>query len=91
MSGNTTKQVRDIVKSQYEYWNTFNDLRKDKKSRRLKFMRNGYFFDQKDYDRWDANIRRAMENEGIQFSDAGFRMGQSYRGNYMYYQVVLPA
>jgi ribulose bisphosphate carboxylase small subunit len=36
-----TKQVRAIIKKHYEYWSTFNDARADKKTSRIKCMRNG--------------------------------------------------
>lgn len=85
-----TKQVRAIIKKHYDYWSTFNDLRADKKTRRIKCMRNGYDFGQQ-YDAWAAAIQADLDAAGITYSEAGFYYGDCWRGGYTYFSVVLPA
>jgi hypothetical protein len=92
MSNATVKQVREIIKSQYNYWTTYNDLRKDKKTRRIKCMINGYIYSPEEYEKWDTEIKRQMDEAGIAYKEAGFKDGyMDYRGAYVYYSVVLDA
>jgi hypothetical protein len=91
MSRETTKQVRQIVGKYYEAYQTFNDLRKDKKTRRIKFMRNGFRFEDSEYKAWAAAIKKDLDEAGIWYRDAGFDIGESWRGDYVYYSIVIEA
>lgn len=91
MSRANTKAVRKIVQSQFDSWVSYNDIRKDKKTRRIKFMRNGYVFTPEEYKAWAAEISRQLVEAGIWHRDAGFKQGECWRGEYVYYSVVVEA
>lgn len=84
--------VRTIVGQHYHYWFKFNDIRKDRKSRRLKFMRNGSIDTPRQYRSMSKKIIHALNEAGIKFIDAGFKSGTSeqFRDDYVYFYVVLP-
>lgn len=91
MSKAVTKQVREIVKKHYDFWVSYNDIRKNKKTRRIKFMRNGYHFTADAYKGMAASIKADLDAAGIKYKDEGFKAGECYRGDYVYYSLVLPA
>ncbi len=91
MSRATTKAVRQIVAKHYPAWATFNDIRKDKKTRRIKFMRNGFVEAPEFYKAAAAAIKADLVAAGIWHRDEGFKQGNCYRGDYVYYSVVLEA
>jgi len=91
MSKAITKQVREIVKKHYDFWVSYNDIRKDKKTRRIKFMQNGYHHPAEVYKQTAAAIKADLDAAGIKYKDEGFKAGECHRGDYVYYSVVLPA
>lgn len=91
MSRETTKQVREIISKHYPYVFTYNDIRKDKKTRRIKCMINGYMFSTAEYKAMAAGIKADLDAAGIKYRDEGFKAGESYRGDYVYYSVVVEA
>ena len=91
MSRTNSAAVNKIVKSQFDYWANFSDVRKDKKHRRLKFMRNGFVFTPEEYKGWAAEIKRQLVEAGIWHRDEGFKQGVGWRGPYVYYSVVVEA
>ncbi len=91
MSRATTAKVREIVRKYYPELATFNDLRKDKKTRRIKFMRNGYIETPELYKMAASAIKNELVAAGIWHRDEGFKEGECYRGSYVYYSVVIEA
>lgn len=91
MSRANTKQVRQIVAKYYNAYVSYNDIRKDKKTRRIKFMRNGFIHDPEEYKTWAEGIRKDLIAAGIWHRDEGFKEGWCYRGSYVYYSVVVEA
>ncbi len=91
MSKAITKQVREIVKKHYDYWATYNDIRADKKTRRIKCMRNGFVDTPEFYKTTAAKIKADLDAAGIKYREEGFKSGESWRGDYVYYSLVLPA
>lgn len=91
MSKETTKKVREIVKKHYDFWASYNDIRKDKKTRRIKCMQNGYHHPAEYYKAAAAAIKADLDAAGIKYRDEGFKSGVCWRGDYVYYSLVLPA
>ena len=92
MSRATTKQVRAIIAKHYPNWlATYNDIRKNKKTRRIKCMRNGYRETPEFYKNAAAAIRADLKAAGIWNRDDGFKTGETWRGDYVYYSVVVEA
>jgi hypothetical protein len=84
MSRKATAQVRNTVAKYYPYTMSFNDLRKNK-TRRLKFIH--LFEFSGNLEQIDQKIKRELDKAGIDYSDAGFKVGR--RLPYTYYSVVL--
>ena len=74
------KQIRAIVKGEYEYFHTYNDPIKG--GRRIKFMTNGYMRPDDEL----ADIAKAIVYKlklfGIQFKSAEWETLESWRGPY---------
>lgn len=67
----TASQVARIVKqSGFDVWFWYND--RNKRSRRLKFMRNGYEYTKAEYRKWDHKIKRDLAKANITVLTAGF-------------------
>ena len=86
----TLKRVRTAVFHHYDYWHYFNDIRSNKRTRRLKFMKNGVIFAPERYKSMAARIKTELSLEGIKVIDAGFKSGYGAFGEYVYFYVVLP-
>ena len=84
------KQIRAIVKKHYNYRMSYNDLRKDRKTRRLKFASGEYFETPKFCENATKAIIADLDAAGIEYISAGFKLGDSDRGDYMYFAVELP-
>ena len=91
MSRATTKQVRQIVGKFYTAYASYNDIRKNKQTRRIKFTRNGFIFTPEEYKTWAAGIKKELVAAGIWHRDEGFKEGECWRGSYVYYSVVVEA
>ncbi len=91
MSRETTKQVREIISKHYPYVFTYNDIHKDKKTRRIKCMINGYKFPAAEYKAMAAGIKADLDAAGIKYREEGFKASESYHGDYVYYSVVVEA
>lgn len=81
----TVKQIRQIIKSEYDYWATFND--KLKSGRKIKCMKNGYIPPQKELDTIDRAINKKLTKAGITVKSAGWEGCLSYWGGYVAYIV----
>lgn len=91
MSRANTKLVRQIVAKYYTAYASYNDVRKDKKTRRIKFMRTGFKHHVDEYKAWAAGIKKDLVAAGIWHRDEGFKESYCNRGEYVYYSVVIEA
>ena len=88
MSRQNTKLVKEIIETHFSGF-VFNDVHKDKKTRRIKVMQNGFQYQDDEYKQWDDAIQQELKSNGIWYTDAGFKHGESWRGDYIYYSVVI--
>jgi hypothetical protein len=88
MSRQNTKLVKEIIEKHFSGF-VFNDVHKDKKTRRIKVMKNGFKYQEDEYKQWDDAIQQELKSSGVWYTDAGFKRGESWRGDYIYYSVVI--
>lgn len=82
------KQIRQAVKAGgYDYSYTYND--KNKTTRRIKCMQNGYNHGAAKYAKMDRAIKKQIEKCGIKIERAGFDLCTTWRGDYYAYVVVI--
>lgn len=74
------KQIREIVKSEYEYWATYNDPLKA--GRKIKFCRNGYRLFSAEKNAIKTSVEKKLKKAGITVKQADWEVCQSYRGAY---------
>lgn len=83
------KQIREIIKKHYDYWSTYNDVRKNG-TRRIKCMTNGEQHPQEFWDKKEKAILADLNASNIPFISAGFQDGERYGyGDYKYFAVVV--
>lgn len=64
------RHIRAVVKTNYNYWVTYNDANKD--HRRIKFMTNGAKYDEQYYQAIDKAIKAQLAKENIVVQTAGW-------------------
>ena len=74
------KQIREIVKSEYDYWLSYNDPIKE--GRKLKFMQNGYIAPASELSNMKGAIVKKLKDAGIDVMTAGWETCSSWRGDY---------
>lgn len=74
------KQIRQIVKGEYDYWFTYNDPVAD--GRKIKFMHNGYQHSDKEHKQMKSAIVRKLKAANIDVQSAGWESCESYHGSY---------
>lgn len=75
------KVLRTIVKKYFDYWFTYND--KTKTDRKIKFMRNGYQFSEKQYNNMLKNIKRDLKKQKVAYTTIDWKTCMSWRGPYV--------
>lgn len=76
------KHIRQAVKAAgYDYWFTYNDKHND--YRRIKCMRNGYYFSPAQYAKWEKAIAADLKQRGVEVIEMGFKEGMAERGSYI--------
>lgn len=84
-----SRQISTIVRDAgYDFWFRYGDSYV--KSRKLKFMQNGFQHTKKQYSSWDKKIRAGLKAAGVEFLSAGFQECFSWRGPYKAYIIKIP-
>lgn len=83
------KRVRQVVKPLYDYWASYNDIRKDG-TRRLKFRKNGHRLAPSEYDKLVVDIKQRLVDNGVDFLSVYYGISFAFWGSYLYLVVVVP-